>query len=470
MGSRSNPFSQKGRDRNKPCSCGSGLKAKRCHDCGSHLSTMTAGIEMAHRQSQMQWFLAQQEERERLRQRHQGLGRPIISVVLGDGTRVVAVGRRRFRGRWKTFPDFLMHYIKVQFESVWGNAELAKPAEDRHPLLNLYQQVCSIQREAVGATGEIYESRITGAVSIFVGLAYNLYCVEHNASTQPVWERWLHRLRTKNDFDAACYEAMAAGAFARAGFVIDFDDDTALDSRHVEFIVTHPRTGRRFAVECKRRNHNEGTKPREVKHLNKAIGQNETGLPLIAFIELGRPVQYSRGEGFPEHLLGAVRRLELHARSEQADKFPPVYVMLTNQPQAHFPDEVVGFVGYLHGFKIPGMEFRQTGPLEDLLAARDAHPEIHELLRSFNEHSHFPNTFDGQERLSERGLRTPLDYYDFVYGAYSETPRQQLLEFMKNWPNQEELVVLEQQELARRYSIHWACMLIQHVKQSRSSD
>lgn len=364
-----------------------------------------------------------------------------------------------------------MHYIKVLFESDWGNAELAKPAEERHPLLNLYQAVCAVQQESEPDALGVRMSPVTGAVSLYLGLAYDLYCVEHNANTQPVWDRLMHRLRTREDFEQASYEALAGGAFARAGFALDYEDDTDSTRKHVEFVATHPTTGRRFAVECKRRrNPAGGGKLRVISHLNKAIKQNETKLPLITFIEIDQAVQYAHGNGFPPCLREAVERLEDWANDPRSEELPAAYILLTNQPQRYFPDAYPGSVGYLHGFKIPELRFRETGPLEDLVDARDMHPEVHDLLRSLQEHSHFPTSFDGLDRHTDRGLKTPLDFYDFMHGTYKDTPREQLLQFMQEWPDLEGLQTLSQPELAKRYAIRWALNMLNEVRSHQRGD
>lgn len=403
------------------------------------------------------------------RQRHQGLGRAIESWVTPEGTRIVQVGVRRLKGKWKTFPDFLMDYIKRLFDADWGNTELSKATEERHPLLNLYQAVCAVQNVSEPDERGIRSSLVTGGVSLFYGLAYDLYCVEHNSNTQPVWDRLLHRLRTRGEFEQASYEALAGGAFARAGFSLDYEDDSDNTQNHVEFIATHSRTDRRFAVECKRRQDKIGNgKSRVVRHLNRAIGQNTTGLPLIAFIELDQPVQYSGDGKLPPHLRKAVMQIDRWASDPKNRALPASYVLLTNQPQTHFLSETAGLIGYLHGFKIPALRFRETGPLEDLVNARDAHPEVHELLRSLRDHSHFPNTFDGQESTSDSGLKSPLDYYDFMHDSYKTSSREQLLEFMKGWSDLPELEKLSQPELTKQYSIRWALNLLNHVNAQKT--
>ena len=65
------------------------------------------------------------------RERQQGLGKPIISADF-NGRRLVAVNNRLLHSkRWLTFHDFLCDYIKTAIGPEWGNAEIAKPLEQR---------------------------------------------------------------------------------------------------------------------------------------------------------------------------------------------------------------------------------------------------------------------------------------------------------------------------------------------------
>jgi hypothetical protein len=44
-----------------------------------------------------------------------------------------------------------------------------------------------------------------------------------------------------------------------------------------------------------------------------------------------------------------------------------------------------------------------------------------------------------------------LDWYDFFYGSYRNTPKDKLLEFMKDASDIERLNALSQEELAKTY-------------------
>ena len=132
--------------RNERCPCGSGKKYKRC--CGSpdgRKGHLMAGFDKARARAD-----AQRVQRER----QQGLGKPIISVDF-NGRRLVAVKNRLLHSRrWLTFQDFLLDYIKIAIGSEWGNAEIAKPLEQRHPILVWYHDAPKEPAIRAGSIGK----------------------------------------------------------------------------------------------------------------------------------------------------------------------------------------------------------------------------------------------------------------------------------------------------------------------------
>jgi|SRR5262245_9203953 len=144
--------------RNDPCPCGSGLKFKRCH--------YSARFELPFLVNQARIKKEFEEEGRRLleerkaqevqRKQRQGLGHPIISVE-HKGYRFVAVrSRLLYSNTWKTFIDFLGDYLKTTLGSEWGNAEIKKPFEQRHPIIKWYHHICMLQQQYVQKAGEIY--------------------------------------------------------------------------------------------------------------------------------------------------------------------------------------------------------------------------------------------------------------------------------------------------------------------------
>lgn len=63
-----------------------------------------------------------------------------------------------------------------------------------------------------------------------------------------------------------------------------------------------------------------------------------------------------------------------------------------------------------------------------------------------------PETFFGTLKHVSKGIKEPLDAFDFVYETYSKSTRENLLEFMADWPQVDHLQTLDQQELAKFYA------------------
>ena len=200
--------------RNDVCPCGSGRKFKRCHG--------SAGIDFrvspaASIDQDLQHLIQQFEARELQRQQQQGLGRPIVSA-LSQGHRFVAVrGHLHFSKDWKTFHDFLMHYIKIVLGEAWGTSELRKAEAERHPILRWYSLVCKYQRDHVSPmAGTIRTAPMTGAVEAYLGLAYNLYLLAHNVELQ---DRMIKRLKDRPNFLGAYYETYVQQPSSRRALI-----------------------------------------------------------------------------------------------------------------------------------------------------------------------------------------------------------------------------------------------------------
>lgn len=54
-------------------------------------------------------------------------------------------------------------------------------------------------------------------------------------------------------------------------------------------------------------------------------------------------------------------------------------------------------------------------------------------------------------RQQGRKIDDPLELYDLFYESYKKTPKEKLLDFMKNAPDIEELKKLNEEELRVRY-------------------
>ena len=85
------------------------------------------------------------EAEELVRVQQQGEGKPIISTMFQDH-RFVAVGSKLYYSKqWKFFADFLGDYMKMIFGTEWGDEELKKEWDERHPILRWHHDFCLAQ-------------------------------------------------------------------------------------------------------------------------------------------------------------------------------------------------------------------------------------------------------------------------------------------------------------------------------------
>ncbi len=535
----SNPFRRTGPKigRNDPCVCGSGRKFKLCHG-GPQYALPNVIVQRRLEQqilAEGKRQLERHKARELQRQKQQGLGRPIISIE-HQGYRFVAVGNRLYHGKWKTFADFLTDYIKLTIGSDWGNAEIVKPLAERHPLMQWYDKLARLQMAHAGKPGELFSTPVTGAVSAYNRLAYNMYLIAHNG--KDIQTRLLARLRNKENFQGAYYETQVAAWLIRAGFELEFEDEQDTSHTHCEFTAIYPPTGEKYSVEAKSRETRAGGSARTPvgQQLRKALAKKADHKRLV-FLDLNKAL----------HSLEAAHRAFDRAESiiKQSEKSmeidgapaPSAYVCVTNMNDQHALDEsalatMIAFVG----FKLPDF-MGEYGSLREAARARERHLPMFRLLKSMAEHRDIPQTFggeltsevfsaepkrrlkvgelytvpgpDGQDVQAEltqavvidkdargimrdpktgkvwiatleltpaeladyqrhpdtyvgvyqqqgRRVETAMDMYDFFADAYAQTPKEKLIALMPNYPHQEELKRLSQEELiefvAERYT------------------
>jgi SEC-C motif len=382
--------------RNDPCSCGSGKKYKHCHGSPNYLQGIADAAAAA--------ALQRKEAAEAQRQKQQGLGRPIISAAVGDVRFVAVKNRVHWANGTQTFHDWLIKYARAALGEVWGNAEIAKPEAEKHPIIVWYQKMCLHQKRFIKEPGKVHQVGMTGAMRSFLQLAYDLYALEHNAELQAIL---LGRLRSHDQFSGAANELHVAAMFVRAGFDIKFEDETDRLSRHCEFTATHRKTGRSFSVEAKKQ---ESKKLRIVRLFRDALTK-DANHPRVIFIEYNSPYklevpvpaipatafQDTPPAGFPPFLVRAQKVLRRFEKDPQSAPLPPAYVFVTNFTASHhLDDEPPPSAAVVDSFKIPDFKGQTSVSLREAIDARKKHIEMHELMQSFQEHEEIPSTFDGE--------------------------------------------------------------------------
>jgi len=98
-------------------------------------------------------------------------------------------------------------------------------------------------------------------------------------------------------------------------------------------------------------------------------------------------------------------------------------------------------------------------------------PLTDEELRAHSEH---PSTFFGviDPNAGRKPAKTGLDWFDFLWESYKDTPKEKLLEFLRQAPDFNELAALSQEQLATQYCVRMAGNMAQDAarREARKSN
>jgi hypothetical protein len=336
--------------------------------------------------------IAAHEAEEMRRKAQQGLGNPIISIE-SNGYRLVAVGNQmRWGKNWKTVFDFLSDYIRSILGAEWGNAELKKPLEERHPILQWYDSLCRLQQRTILKPGEIYSVESTGATAAWYGLAYSLYLLAHNATLQT---RLVARLKHPDQFRGAYYETLVAGWFILAGFELEVEDEGDSSDSHVEFIATSELTGKKFSVEAKARQQSKDHLD-VGNQLFKAL-RKKAAHTRIVMIDVNVPHDDRRTQAeWLDEVNRAVKGREPKLMID-GQPAPPAYVIVTNHPYQYDLEATrTGIVVISAGFKIPGFGSLMPFPTYvEAYRAKQKHIDLFHLIKAIGNFT-IPTTFNGE--------------------------------------------------------------------------
>lgn len=382
--------------RNDQCSCGSGKKFKRCHGGpnADYEEMISRGAEEAQRRAEIHRI--QQE-------RQQGLGRPIIAVQAAD-KRLVIVGHRQFVGSWPTFHDFLYSYIFNILGHDWFDAQAQLDPGTRHPISDWHEKLLSVSKAARLEPGETRYIQMTGAISAFLTLAYDLYTLEHNndqTRTPELRKSLIGRLKHRDQFIGVRYEIRVAAMLLRAGFELEWEDETDRRSTHVEYTATYPPTGKAFGVECKIRN--KDLTKKTTQRLGKFAGLvsdalgKQTAHERLIFVDINTQAYPYIPGGPHDWRTISIDTLRKFERQPKAFSLPSAVVFITNYPDHHHLDTEVPDAGAtVEGFKLDDYRTGRILTLVQKLEMRGRNPEIEALLASIHEHTEVPSTFEGE--------------------------------------------------------------------------
>jgi hypothetical protein len=338
---------------------------------------------------ELQTMIARRDAQEFQRREQQGLGKPIISTLFQEH-RVVAVGRTiHFSKKWKTFHDFLNDYPKIVLGKDWWRSEVGKPQEERHRILIWATRIHEHHQAYVKQKWAGVAQPATGAISVYMRFAYDLYGLKHAVKVQKLL---IDRIRCPDNFPGALYEVRIAASLLRAGFSLQLQDETDRRTTHVEFIATHVTSGAIYTVEAKRR---EGARMKINRQMHRALSKY-SDYPRIVFIDTndGR-LEVGKNKN-PVALTEAENLLKMYERDPIAKTLPQAYIIVTYDPEEHHLDAI----DLPSGMLLWGFHFEDLKPgLKTLLQqveVRRRHAPIFSLLESMQKYRHIPATFDGE--------------------------------------------------------------------------
>ncbi|MHB1236854.1 MAG: YecA family protein [Gallionella sp.] len=382
--------------RNEPCFCGSGRKFKHCHGGVQHTLPHLLARDKFEKEifEQGRRHFEKHKANELQRQKLQGLGRPIISIEY-KGYRFVAVGNHLHYGKWKSFPDFLTDYIKQTLGSEWGNAELAKPLAERHPLLQWYDKVARLQTAHAKEPGALFSTPMTGAVSAYNRLAYNLYLIAHNGKN--IQTRLIARLKNSGNFQGAFFETQVAAWLIKAGFELEYENEADGLTTHCEFTAIYTATGEKYSVEAKSRATKPGGSVRTPvgRQLGQALTKKADHRRLV-FLDLNKALhtreQADRAFDRADQIIASYETMEI-----DGSPAPPAYVCITNMNDQYALDtSALATMILFRGFKIHDFMGVEFPSLRDAARARERHRPMFQLFKSIQEHREIPQTFGGE--------------------------------------------------------------------------
>jgi SEC-C motif len=310
----------KKRGRNEPCHCASGLKYKKCCEASDKHKTRRLIRDSEGR-------LVAREE--------------ISTLWEAQDKRVVAVGNRIvLMEPHETRHEFFFKNLAIEYGDEWRQEQSELPEDERHPVerwWRVWGQVRSGELAGVEVKQEgerLYTSEMPGDVKALLCLAYDLYTLRDKMSLP---EPLITRLRNRNEFQGARYEAAVAAVFARAGYEIGWISDTS--KKLPEFIARQGPV--EIAVEAKSRRRpgvmgHPGEKPDRDelgvdvgRLLRDALKKETSSHPYIVCIDLNLPTDVAASSD--DLVQEVLKNVLIKYGSEKTDgRLPYAALLFTN--------------------------------------------------------------------------------------------------------------------------------------------
>jgi hypothetical protein len=368
--------------RNAKCPCGSGLKFKKCH--GKNINYFNNDLGAFH------YLLKKNiefEEKRKFQKERYGDIRPIISTDFKNN-KVIAVGNEIFSITKKgTFQNFLIEYIQYCLGYDWVYSELSKKEQEMHQIIQWQKKLNNFTK-----------SPCSGPIAAYLYLAYDLYILRHHSLLQ---KQLINRLKKGDQFQGARYETYVVATFIRAGFDIEFEDESDKKESHCEFVATHKESGKKYSIEAKSRHrpgilgqnglpyNDNDVRLRVGKLLRAALKKTVTNKRII-FIDVNMPHEKNNPseKKWVQNLKNELIKAEKEYLGSKA--VPEAYLFFTNHPYHYARDDEMEFQRdfIMSAINMPDLK-------EDFLeSTRKLDSPVLELWESIRHHLIIPVDFD----------------------------------------------------------------------------
>ena len=231
----------------------------------------------------------------------------IQSSMVTDDTRFRIVWNKLWHSpQDQTFHQFLDGLVVKTLTREWFEQQLLLPVKNQNAIVKWRAAMLELLRRPGDANDDLSTGHtLTGPTKAYLCFGYDLYWLQ---LVHRLPESLIGRLKDFRAFQGARYEVLVAAVFVRAGFEIEWIDDTKASGKHPEFIATHKRTGKKVGVETKSRQRPGamnyiGTVTPEMhvkgdvfELYEKAIQQAPSGgIPFLIFIDPNVPDSPQKG-------------------------------------------------------------------------------------------------------------------------------------------------------------------------------
>lgn len=144
---------------------------------------------------------------------------------------------------------FFPTYLEGRLPPGWITKQQGLPKSERHPIVDWLEDFQTfLSNFKPGQPIQEHKKNLTAKSKSLFLMAYDMYSLDGHASLQ---DSLVNRLTSAPHFQGALHELGVAATTMRAGFDIEFEDETDSTKKHPEFVATHKISRQQIAVEAK---------------------------------------------------------------------------------------------------------------------------------------------------------------------------------------------------------------------------